>query len=79
MKIEACLYATLSKYLPEKNSNRCTVLEVETNATVGQVIDRLDIPGKSVKLVFVNGIRGTTDTVLSDGDRIGLFPPVGGG
>jgi molybdopterin converting factor small subunit len=29
--------------------------------------------------VFVNGAAVSLDAALSDGDRVGIFPPVGGG
>jgi molybdopterin converting factor small subunit len=28
---------------------------------------------------MINGLHCTFDSELSDGDRLGLFPPVGGG
>ena len=31
------------------------------------------------KLVFINGRRATLNTILKDGDRLGVFPPIGGG
>lgn len=33
----------------------------------------------AVHSVMVNGHRGTFETRLRGGDRLGLFPPVGGG
>ncbi|MFO8112947.1 MAG: MoaD/ThiS family protein [Desulfosalsimonadaceae bacterium] len=79
MKIELYLYATLAKYLPENTGPRSATLDVDENARIRDVVDRLRIPEKSIKLVFVNGVHGQMDTVVNDGDRVGLFPPVGGG
>ncbi len=79
MKIELYLYATLAKYLPENAGSRSVTLDVEDNARIRDVVGRLTIPEKSIKLVFVNGVHGQMDTVVDDGDRVGLFPPVGGG
>jgi hypothetical protein len=31
-----------------------------------------------VKLIFVNGQKASLDTVLKNGDQVGLSPPVGG-
>ncbi len=40
---------------------------------------RLDIGEDEVHLIFVNSARAGLDTELKDGDRLGLFPAVGGG
>jgi len=73
--IELKLYATLGKYTPP-DADRYAVAP---GLTIGQLVRRLEIPDKSVKLVFVDGRRGDLDTVLQGGERVGLFPPVGGG
>jgi len=79
LNIDVFLYATLSKYLPEGSTNRSTVLNPPEGACVRDVIEELGIPENSVKLIFINGSHARMDTPLSDNDRIGLFPPVGGG
>ena len=58
------------------------VITVEENKgmeTALELVRRLDIPLEEIKLVFVNGAAASLDTVLADGDRVGIFPPVGGG
>ncbi len=47
--------------------------------TVKDVIHTLKIPCEEVKVVFVNGKHASLQTKLKDGDRIGIFPAVGGG
>jgi sulfur-carrier protein len=39
----------------------------------------LPITATDAKLVFVDGKRAQPDTPLHGGERIGIFPPVGGG
>jgi len=73
------LYATLTKYLPAGAGGRTCRLELEESQTVSQVMAHLGIPEESVKLIFVNGVHGAKSTLLTEGDRLGLFPPVGGG
>ena len=79
MKIDVYLYATLILHLPEGAKGRALSLEADENTSVRDVMKRLEIPEKSVKLIFVNGVHAQPETVLTDGDRVGLFPPVGGG
>ena len=54
-------------------------VELEEGATVSQLVRHLRLPPDEVKLVFVNGIVRDRDHTLADGDKVGLFPPVGGG
>ncbi|RJP43874.1 MAG: MoaD/ThiS family protein [Desulfobacteraceae bacterium] len=79
MDIELHLYATLAKYLPEDATSKTAMITMASGETVRDLITGLGIPEKTVKLIFINGVHGKKDTVLKDGDRVGLFPPVGGG
>ncbi len=75
IKIDLKLFVTLSGYLPGKNES----LEIHEKTTVEKLILDLGIPDESVKLIFINGKRQDRMYQLKDGDRVGLFPPVGGG
>jgi molybdopterin converting factor small subunit len=46
---------------------------------VAGLIDSLGIPRSQVFTVLVNGRHAAMDAVLQPGDRVSLFPPVGGG
>ncbi len=75
IKIDLNLFVTLSKYLPEDSD----CFEVSDNTSVEKLISDLGIEQGSVKLIFVNGKKQDHSYVLKNGDRLGLFPPVGGG
>ncbi len=79
MRIEVNLYATLKKYMKNETEGKSSVIDVENGVCVKDVIQKLKIPADSVKLIFINGVHAKRDTILKDGDRLGLFPPVGGG
>jgi molybdopterin converting factor small subunit len=79
MQIEVRLYATLAQYLPEGAKDRACRLAIDEGESISRVLERLDIPEEKVKLVFVNGVHAAKTAGLKDGDRVGLFPPVGGG
>jgi molybdopterin converting factor small subunit len=79
MKVELNLYATLAKFLPEKVKQAGGVIEVEDGLTVDQLMRYLNVPDDYVKLVFIDGVHAGKDSVLQDGNRLGVFPPVGGG
>ncbi len=45
---------------------------------IADVIATLGLPDDP-RVVFINGRHAPEDTVLSDGDRLAIFPPVAGG
>jgi len=79
MKIEVNLYATLSRYIPDGNKGSTHVMDVKEGTTVSELLQQLGVPASSAKLIFLDGIHSNLDAELKDGDRLGVFPPVGGG
>lgn len=75
MNLTIKCFASLSRFTPPDADAHA----VEPGLTVAGLIDRLGIPPQEIKLVFVNGTHVEVDAVLRDGDRVGLFPAVGGG
>lgn len=69
------LFATLAKRMPE-DSNQ---YPISPGTTVRDIVDRLNLTEAEAKLIFVNNKRAFLTSVLNDGDRLGIFPPVGGG
>ena len=47
--------------------------------TVAQALGRIKVPLEEAKIIFVNGRHAGPETALQDGDRLSVFPPVGGG
>lgn len=75
MPIELKCYATLAPLTP----SNADAFPLQPGETLQELLIRLSIPLEEVKIVFVNGIAADLDRPLSDGDRVGVFPPVGGG
>jgi molybdopterin synthase sulfur carrier subunit len=69
------LFATLRPYAPADAEHYA----VAPGTTVADVVRDLEIPVKDAKLIFINNVRREMDAPLQDGDRLGIFPPVGGG
>ena len=80
MRVEVRLYATFAEYAPTKRAGDAFDVAVKDSSTLLDLITQLMIPVEDVHLTIVNG-RVIHDRTLhlSEGDRIGLFPPVGGG
>lgn len=73
--IELKLFATLETYMPLGAEH----LPIQPGETVEALMTRLGVPLDDVKLIFVNGVKGEMSSVLRGGERVGIFPPVGGG
>ncbi|MDD5093789.1 MAG: MoaD/ThiS family protein [Dehalococcoidia bacterium] len=78
-KIEVNLFASLSRYKPGTIGGCSWMVDCLSGTTVRQLLDQLGVPIDEVRLVFKNGVHIPPDTVLEDGDRLGIFPPIGGG
>jgi molybdopterin converting factor small subunit len=57
---------------------QATTYELDDGQTLKDLADRAGVDSKKVKIAFVNSRRVDLDTVLSDNDRVGLAPAVGG-
>ena len=79
MKIEVKLFATLRDYLPEGSGRFSCSMEMEGQARVKDILERLKIPEEIPKIILVNGIHGKIDQILKEGDVVSIFPPVAGG
>jgi len=58
--------------------DKSTTYDLNDGQTLQDLVQRAGIDGKEVKIAFVNSRRAGLDTVLSDKDRVGLAPAVGG-
>ncbi len=79
MPLQIFLNATLRQHVPGYNPYQGISLEVPPGTDVAQVIDRLGLPPKEVTLIMVDGRRQEPDFILQGDERLGLFPPIGGG
>jgi molybdopterin synthase sulfur carrier subunit len=79
MIIEVNLYASLSKYRDDGRTSGPIQLETDAEISILELLIRMGVPRKDVKLVFRNGVHAGEDEMVGDGDRLGIFPPIGGG
>ncbi|MFH1029460.1 MAG: MoaD/ThiS family protein [Pseudomonadota bacterium] len=81
MNLEIGLFAGLKCNNPELPSHgeRDFRLDVSDWLSIRQLRDLLGINPAMPLLVMVNNHREQENFLLKDGDRIGMFPPIGGG
>jgi len=74
-QIQLKLFANLQAFMPPSGEN----YSIEPGISIGHLLEQLNIPPEKAKLIFINGIKANLSTTLSGGERVGIFPPVGGG
>lgn len=79
IQLQVRIYATLRRYQPQLRLGETLFLSLPEGSSVAQLEARLGIPEGEIKTVFVKGIIVKEDHVLSDGDEVGIFPPIAGG
>lgn len=78
MVIEVRLYATLRRYAPQ-SVRGVLFLEVIQDSSVGELLKTILVDLGEVHIIMINGVSSTLESILHDGDRLGVFPAVGGG
>ena len=73
--IQLELLMTLKQYQPDSYPQ----YPIAPGVKVRQLLEQLGIPEYEVNLVFINGIKENLDSTLEGGERVALFPPLGGG
>jgi len=73
--IQLELLATLKRCQPASPDR----YPIKPGTPVKELLVQLQIAEYEVNLVFINGLKGNLDSMLNGGERVGLFPPLGGG
>ena len=77
--VEVRIYANLQKYHPGLRIGEPLDITLDDKARLSNLFSQLNIPKDGIKIAMVNGKREEESHLLEDGDRIGLFSPIGGG
>ncbi len=79
MPLQIFLNATLRSYIHDYDPYQGVWLNISPGTTVSQVIGELGLLPQEVTLIMVDGRRREADFQLQGNERLGLFPPIGGG
>ncbi|MBW2615998.1 MAG: MoaD/ThiS family protein [Deltaproteobacteria bacterium] len=79
MPLKIFLSSTLRKYVPDYDPTRGVSFIVDGEITVTDIFEQMNIPADKIKIIMINGKSKSPDHVLKGDERVGLFPPVGGG
>jgi sulfur carrier protein ThiS len=74
--VQINVYASLRSYVGGAPS---LTVEIEPGQTVQQLLEELGIPPEETRILFVNNRAAGLDQPLQGGERVGVFPAIGGG
>ena len=77
MTITLKLFGNLKRYSPDKNEH--SQLDIEKGTTVRALLARLGVPDAQVWMCAINDAVVGDNALLSEGDVLEVFEPVGGG
>ena len=83
MKVTLKLFALLGARLPPGSVANSTVVEAEDGTSVAGLVAAYGLSDKDCHLVLLNGnfiaadVRATT--LVTEGDALSIWPPIGGG
>ena len=77
--IELALFAKFSARHPVPGAGRSAcAYPIADHTTLGQLVSDIGLADEQ-RITFVNGRHADDELVLSDGDRVAVFPPIAGG
>ena len=79
MSVLVKLSTSLRRHVPGYQPIPGLELEDVAGISLGELINRLGLPAKEIRVTMINGRHAAWDKVIKDGDRVGIFPAVGGG
>jgi molybdopterin converting factor small subunit len=79
MSVHVKLSATLRDHVPGYVPAEGLRVDVRPGETVAGLARALGLPSDQLKIIMLNGIHANPDALVTDGDRVAFFPPVGGG
>ena len=79
MKVNVRLFGTLGKKFPNHDPLNGFEVEIPKDASVGDLINCLDISKSKIGLVSVQGCLVKADKTLQQGDDIRMYRPIFGG
>jgi molybdopterin converting factor small subunit len=75
-QVKVSLYATLRSHVGGAPS---VEVDVEPGQTVEEVLAGLGVPAEQTRIIFINNRAAGLQQRLEGGERVGVFPAIGGG
>ncbi len=79
MEVEVRVFSGLESFIPGATFGQVIPVSIPEGFTGRDLFKKLNIPEEQVFTLLVYGVHQDFAAVLQDGDRVSLFPAVGGG
>jgi molybdopterin converting factor small subunit len=79
VKVTVRLFATFRDFLPQHAVRSSLCIEVDERESVQGLLNALSVPDDLPKIVLINGLYASEESLLTDGDVVSVFPPLVGG
>lgn len=79
MKVKVKLFKTLIRHCKIEVPEDEFELELSSNSTAGDLLEKLGLSTDLVKVIVVNNQKATPSDKLKSGDNVRLFPLIAGG
>ena len=73
--IQLKLFAGLQPFMPSSGEK----YQISPGISIRNLLEELKLPQEKARLIFIDGIKAELSSTLQGGERVGIFPPVGGG
>lgn len=73
--IQIKLFASLQPFMPPSGEK----YQIDPGTSIRNLLEELSVPQEKARLIFIDGIKADLSSTLEGGERVGIFPPVGGG
>jgi molybdopterin synthase sulfur carrier subunit len=77
--VRVFLSSTLRRCIPGYDPSEGVLFSVDQKTTILDLCRLMQIPLNKIKIIMVNGRNASFDYELRGDERVGLFPPMGGG
>lgn len=77
IRVYVQLYGELSDLFDTRGSTG--LISLQNGSTLEALTESLRISIKDVVVMLVNGVAVSMETILQEGDRVDVFPPLSGG
>jgi molybdopterin converting factor small subunit len=74
-QIQLKLFATLKEFTPPTADH----FDIDPGIRISDLLEQIQVPKAKAKLIFIDGVKAELTSTLEGGERVGIFPPVGGG
>lgn len=79
MQIEVRVFCGLESCIPGIRYGQPMRFVLPEGTTGLELLEKINIPREKTFTLLINGLQKDFNTTLAEGDRVSIFPPVGGG